>query len=167
MMTGMQLRETIEYDAPPEQVFAMLCDQAWREQVCEATHALHWNVRIEAVDGGATVTVVREVRAQVPAAVRAMVGDTIEIVATEAWGPAGGDGSRTADLQVQISRQPAGMTGNLRLEPVGGGGTRETLVGDVKVNVPFFGRTIEPEIAKAIRAALVVEGTMGRAYLAR
>lgn len=165
MIAGMQLRETIEYDAPPEQVFAMLCDKAWREHVCEATHALRWNVTIEAGDGGATVTVVREVRAEVPVAVRAMVGETIEIVATETWGLAAADGSRTADVRVQVSRQPAGMTGQLRLEPAGGG-SRETLVGDVKVNIPFLGKTIEPEIAKAIRAALVVEGTAGRAYLA-
>ena len=166
MMTGMQLRETIEYDATPEKVFAMLCDQAWREQVCEATQALRWNVTIEASNGGATVTVVREVRAQVPAAVRAMVGETIEIVATETWGSADADGSRTADVRVEVSRQPAGMTGQLRLEPAGDG-SRETLVGEVKVSIPFFGKTIEPEIAKAIRAALVVEGSEGRAYLAR
>lgn len=161
----MELRETIEYDAPPDEVFAMLCDQAWREQVCAATHALRWNVTIDSSGPEVTVTVVREVPAQVPTAVRSMVGDTLEIVATEAWGPAAPDGSRHADLQVLVSRQPASMTGGIQLEPTGAG-SRETVVGEVKVDVPFFGRTIEPEVAKAIRAALVVEGETGRAYLA-
>jgi len=160
----MELLEALDYDAPPERVFAMLCDKAWRERVCEESRALRWDVRVDPRRDGATVTVVRVLPAQVPDVVKSMVGETIETVQTERWGPAGADGSRHGDFHVQIKGQPATVTGEVRLEP-SGSGTRQAVVGDVRVKIPFIGKRIEPEIAKAIRAGIGVEHRLGVAYL--
>ena len=161
----MELREMLDYDAPPDRVFAMLCDSSWREQVCKESGALRWDVRVEAAGDRATVTVVRVLPARVPDMVRSMVGETIDTVQTEQWGAPAADGSRRADFHVQIKGQPATVTGEVRLQPHGSG-TRETAVGDVRVKIPFIGKRIEPEIAKAIRAGIGVEHRLGTAYLA-
>jgi hypothetical protein len=165
MMSAMKLEETQDYDAPPDRVYAMLCDRAWREEVCRATHAIDYTVSVE--ESGETVTVrtTRVLPAEVPQAVKAMVGDTLEIVQTETWtaGP-DGVGTRRADVDLQVTKQPASMTGTITLEPHGSG-SRRTVVGDIRVRIPLLGRRIEPEIAKAIRAALDKEQESARTYL--
>jgi len=166
MMSGMELRETLEYDAPPERVFAMLCDPAFRNRVCEEQRAIRHSVDIQPDSEGARVEVVRVLPARVPDLVKSMVGETIETHQQERWGPAGADDSRRADMQVQIKGQPATVTGEVRLEP-SGSGTRQTVLADVRVKIPFVGKRIEPEIAKAIRAGITVEHRLGVAYLAR
>lgn len=165
MMRGMELREVLEYDAPPDRVFAMLCDSRWREQVCKEQRAVGWNVAVRSLDsGGANVSVTRTLPARVPDLVKSMVGQTIETAQTEQWGPAAADGSRRADFDVQVKGQPATVTGEVRLEP-NGVATRQTVVCDVRVQIPFVGKRIEPEIAKAIRAGIIVEHRLGAAYL--
>lgn len=165
MMSAMKLEETQDYDAPPGRVYAMLCDRAWREEVCRATHSIDYAVSVEESGEIVTVRTTRVLPAQVPQAVKAMVGDTLEIVQTETWtaGP-DGDATRRADVDLQVTKQPASMTGTITLEPRGSG-TRRTVVGDIRVSIPLLGRRIEPEIAKAIRAALDKEQESARAYL--
>lgn len=161
----MELTETLTYDADPATVFAMLCDRQWREQVCRAIHALEHTVTIAESAAGLTVTTRRTLPAMVPAAVRKLTGDTITLTQVERWGNPSGDGSRTADLEVTVAGQPAGMRGDIRLTP-SGGGSIEVVRGDVRVQIPFLGKRIEPEVVKAFRAAIREEGTVGRAYLA-
>ena len=159
------MNETLTYDADPATVFAMLCDKRWRERVCEAMHAVDHTVTMVESGDRVTVTTKRTMPAMVPEAVRRVTGDTITITQVEQWGPAATDGSRVADLQVSIAGQPAGMRGNVRLTPAGNGSTH-AYRGDVKVNLPFLGKKIEPELVKAIRAAIRKEGDVGRAHLA-
>ena len=163
-MNLVDLREVLDYDAPPDRVFAMLCDPAWRERVCEESRAVRWDVSVDASAPGARVMVIRVLPARVPDLVKSLVGETIEAEQTEQWGPPGGDGSRRADFHVQIKGQPATVTGEVRLEPHGAG-TRQTVVADVRVKIPFVGKRIEPEIAKAIKAGIGVEHRLGVAYL--
>jgi hypothetical protein len=164
MMAAMELQEIQDYDADTDAVFAMLCDQAWREEVCRATHAVDYSVTVEESDAGVTVRTTRVLPAKVPEPIKSMVGEHIEIVQTETWS-AGSDGcARRAELDVRIARQPASMTGTMTLEPHGSG-TRQTVVGDIRVKIPLLGRRLEPEIAKTIRAALDKEGECARAYL--
>jgi Protein of unknown function (DUF2505) len=166
MMAAMELQETRDYDADPEAVFAMFCDKAWREDVCQATHAVEYEVDIEESDDGlVTVNTTRVLPAKVPEPIKSMVGDHIEIEQTETWPPADGD-VRNAEIEVHIARQPASMTGTITLEPHGAG-TRQTVTGQIRVRIPLLGRRLEPELAKAIRAALDTEAEHGQAYLAR
>ncbi len=161
----MQLHEVNDYAAAPDVVFAMLCDQAWREQVCRAVHALDYSVTIRQTGDQVHITTVRTMPAEVPEAIKRMVGERIEITHVERWGPAAADGSRSAELRMDVTGQPASMTGTMRLVP-SGAGSRESIDGDVKVTVPFFGKLVEPEILKAVQAGIAKEGEQGRAYLA-
>ena len=161
----MDLREQITYDAPPDEVFAMLCDESFRAEACAAVHALSHTVAVDRVGDEATVRTTRVMPAQVPDFAKKMVGETIEVTQVERWGAPDAAGARTAQLRIAITGQPAGMEGSVRLEPAAGG-TREILAGDVRVRIPFVGRQIEPEIAKAIRAAVVKEAEVGRHWLA-
>jgi len=164
MMTAMELHEVQDYDADPDAVFAMFCDQTWREEVCRATHAIDYSVSVEESDGGVTVRTTRVLPAKVPEPIKSMVGEHIEIIQTETWSATIDGSPRHADIDVRIAQQPASMTGTMTLEPHGSG-TRQTVVGDVRVKIPLLGRRLEPEIAKAIRAALDKEGECARAYL--
>ena len=159
------MTETLSYDADPAAVFDMLCDRGWREQVCESIKALDYDVRVAPAGDGVTVTTRRTLPAALPDAVRKLTGETITITQVERWGAASGDGTRSADLEVSVAGQPAGMRGTIRLAP-GAGGSTEVFSGDVKVSVPFIGKRIEPEIVKVFRAFIHKEGEVGRSYLA-
>ncbi|MDQ3424563.1 MAG: DUF2505 domain-containing protein [Actinomycetota bacterium] len=163
----MQLRSELTYDAPPDEVFAMLCDQDFRETVCAATQATSYDVTVDVVGDGVRVRVhrVMPLPSDVPDMARKLVGDSIEIVHTEEWGPAQADGSRTARLRVEVPGKPVTMPGTIVLA-ARGTGSHESLEGDVKVSVPFVGGKLEQEIARGILAAIEVEGSVGRAWLA-
>jgi hypothetical protein len=164
----MEVRAEISYPAAsPDSVFAMACHKEFRAAVCEATGALDHRIDVDrGLDGGARITVERTVPADVPDVVRSFVGRTLTIVQTEVWGPAGPDGSRVAALHIAVKAQPATMTGTQTMEAVGAG-TRQLIRGELTVSVPFVGKRIEPEVAKAVVAAAAREQQTGRAWLAR
>jgi hypothetical protein len=163
MMSSMELKETLDHPADPDTVFAMLCDQSWREEVCRRTHATDYTVVVEQRGDSVVVRTTRVVPA--PDAAKKFVGASLTIEQNETWGIASADGSRSADLEIAIKGQPAGMRGTRTLAP-GGSGSVETVSGDVKVRIPFVGAKFEPTIADAIRAAIHTEGKAGREYLA-
>jgi Protein of unknown function (DUF2505) len=162
----MEVRAEISYpDAEPAQVFALAVDHAFRVAVCEATRALSHRVEIDArPDGGAQVTVERTLAAEVPDFVRTFIGQTVTIVQTEKWAAQGSGSGRVADLHIQFRGQPASMSGSEQIEAAGAG-TRQLIRGDLTVSVPFVGRRIETEVAKAILAAAAKEQETGRAWL--
>jgi hypothetical protein len=157
----------IEDLGSPAVVFDLVTSEPFRAAVCTATHARSQSVHIEhKADGRTSVVVERTLPAQVPDAVRRFVGETITIVQTEDWGPPRADGSRQADLVIDIVGQPARMTGTVTLEAAGQG-SRELVDGELKVSVPFFGKQIEPSVAEAIVAAAAIEEATGRDWLSR
>ncbi|MBA3233371.1 MAG: DUF2505 domain-containing protein [Propionibacteriales bacterium] len=151
----MDLRAEINYPTDdPAVAYSLVVDPVFRGEVCEATQALDYDVAVEEHhDGGATVTVNRVMSADVADAVKRFIGETVEIVQTEEWGAPDVSGQRTADLRIKIVGQPATMNGTLQLTLTGGSVT-SLISGEVKVAVPFFGKKIEPEIAKAILGAI-------------
>jgi hypothetical protein len=164
----MDVRAEITYPTgSPDEVFALAVDKGFREAVCEATHALDHVVEIDhQPDGRVRVRVERTLPADVPDFVRSFVGNTITVVQAENWAPSSGDGVRTADVLIQIKGQPASMAGSETLQR-DGSGTRQLITGDLTVSVPFFGKKIEAEVAKAILAAAAKEQETGRIWLSR
>lgn len=163
MMPCMDLQTELNYAAGVDEVFSMLCEEAFRKQVCEATRARSYDVSVTPSPGGAEVRVSRQMPA--PEIARKFVGDTLEIVQVEHWGAAAADGSRTADLSVDIPGKPASMSGRIVLGP-GGAGTTQSVSGDIKVKVPLVGAKLEKEIARALVAAIKEEGKVGARWLA-
>jgi len=84
------------------------------------------------------------------------VGESIDVRQVEQWSAPDAGGGRRADLKVTIKGQPASMVGTASLIPKATGST-EILEGDVKVNVPFIGGKVEPEIAKLIVSGRKIE----------
>ncbi len=160
----MKFLEQHQYDAAPADVWAMLCDRTFREDVCRATGARQWEVEIHADAGGGTVTVTRVIAANVSDAIKKLVGETVTIAQTEQWGAAVEGGARSADMHLDVEGQPATMTGTHSLVPQGAS-TLFEVAGNLKVSIPLLGGRIEKEIAKAVSAGLNEEHTLGVRYL--
>jgi len=151
----MQISATISYPSgtTPAQVYELATDADFRGEVCEATHALDYGVSVDAHDDTAKVVVTRTMPADVPDFMKKMIGETVDVVQTEDWGAPDADGQRTADLVVQIKGQPAVMNGTAAIVTSGGEVVMQ-IERDLKVSIPFFGKKVEPEIAKGIYAAV-------------
>jgi single-stranded DNA-binding protein len=161
----MKLSENFSYSgASVDAVFALLSDQAFRTESCAQQGATDYEVTVEQVGDGAHVTIVRTQAADMPDFVKKLTGSTVKVKQTEQWSGPDADGNRTADVKVSIIGQPAEMTGSARLFAQGDG-AEFTVDGDVKVAIPFIGKKIEPEVAKAIRASLREEVEYGMTKL--
>jgi uncharacterized protein YndB with AHSA1/START domain len=149
------------YDASPEQVHAMLADPAFREQVCEAMHAIRHEVSIDPDGDNMTVMVDQTQPAKgIPSFAKKFVGDQIQIVQREAW-----NGQHAAGLEVEIPGKPGHMKGGIALKG-DGSTTTETVAGEIKVSIPMLGGKLESLIADLLRSALRTEEKVARKYLA-
>lgn len=161
----MKLNETFSYvGAGVEDVYALVTDQKFRTESCANQGSKDYDVTVEAEGDGATVTVVRTQDADLPDFVKRFTGNTVKVKQTEVWSGPDSRGNRSADVKVSIIGQPAEMTGKATL--IAKGSDAEfTLHGDVKVSIPFIGKKMEPEIAKAITASLREEVEYGMTRL--
>ena len=163
----MKIATTIEYAATPEEVFAVLADQAFQEAKCAATAAVSHSASVTTSGADTVIRTERVLPADdLPDFARSMVGDTLKVVETQTWGPAGADGSRTGRVQMSVSGAPVTLDGTLRLAP-GGPGTVETLDSELKAKLPLIGGKIEKAAAPAIRDAIDIEGRTAQEWLAR
>lgn len=161
----MKFNETYTYDgADVEAVYALISSAEFRQEAAEDSGATDIDVDVSEAGGGQTLSIVRTQPAELPDFVKKLTGDTVKIKQTEKWGAPDGDGTRKADVKMSIIGQPAEMLGTAVLENKGGG-TVFTVNGDVSVKIPFIGKKIEPEVAKAIRASLQGEVDLGKTRL--
>lgn len=156
----MKLNEKFTYGAGVEAVYGLLVDQEFRTESCANQQATDYTVTVEPNGDGATVTIVRTQDADMPDFVKKLTGATVKVKQTEVWSGPDASGNRSADVKVSIIGQPAEMTGKAKLVATGDG-SEFTVDGDVKVSIPFIGKKIEPEVAKAIRASLREEVEYG------
>ena len=161
----MKLTEKFSYSGSGvDAVYGLLVDQAFRTESCVNQGASDYDVTVEPQGEGATVTIVRTQPADMPDFVKKLTGSTVKVKQTEVWSGPDASGNRTADVKVSIIGQPAEMVGVASLSRTDDG-TDFTLVGDVKVSIPFLGKKIEPEVAKAIRSSLREEVEYGMTKL--
>ena len=160
----MKLNEKYTYDAGVDAVYGILVDQAFRTDSCANQGATDYEVTVEPKGDGATVTIVRTQAADLPDFVKKLTGSNVKVKQTEVWSGPDASGNRTADVKVSIIGQPAEMVGKAKLYAVGEG-SEFTVDGDVTVKIPFLGKKIEPEVAKAIKASLREEVDYGKSKL--
>lgn len=151
-----KLTKQLTYDAPAEDVAAMLDDVLFREAVLERQRVVRGTVDI---DGD--VARIEQVRSadEIPAFARKFVGDEIVIVQTETWTSAHG-----ADVGLAIPGKPGDAVGTLVLVEAGGT-TTETVELEVSVRIPLVGGKIEAMIADMVGHALDVEHEVGVEWL--
>lgn len=161
----MKLTEKYSYDgADVEAVYGLLANEAFRTESCANQGATDYTVTVEPKGEGATVTIIRTQEADMPDFVKKLTGSTVKVKQTEVWSAPDSSGNRTADVKVSIIGQPAEMIGVAKLF-AREGGSDFTVDGDVKVSIPFIGKKIEPEVAKAIKASLREEVEYGMTKL--
>jgi Protein of unknown function (DUF2505) len=156
-----RIHHVLTYDAPLPAVAAMLRDPGFREEVCERQHVLSHSVRIEE-DGTSTVVRVEQVQEArgIPSFAAKVVGDRIDIVATETW-----TDDEHADYTVTIPGKPGHIAGTAVLSE-SAGVTTETVALDIKVSIPLVGGKLETLVHDLLVKALRTENTVGTDYLA-
>lgn len=157
------LRHEMEYPGhTPEQVYAMLSDPAFREEVCERQKYPKRTVTITPSGDGMEVRVDQYRPAtEVPSFARKLVGDEINILQEEQW-----SSPTDAALSVTIPGKPGSMIGTVALRGHDGG-TTETVAVEVKVNIPLLGGKLEDFIGGMLLRALKAENKVGVDWLAR
>ena len=155
----MDISTGLDFAATPEEVYAMMTDQAYLEEVCVASQSISYDV---AVNGSST----RSSRTlPAPESAARFTGPQLTIVEEVQWADAGGDGTRTAALTMTVTGQPVRLTGDLRIAP-GGRGTTVGLDGELKVNIPLLGRKLEESSAPAVLAGFRTQQEVGDRWLA-
>jgi len=149
----MKIKESFTYpDTDVESVYALISDPAFREEAVAAVGGQDVEVSIEPSGDGHTVTVIQTQPAKVPDFIKKFVGDSVKVKQIERWSGPDGGGNRSAEVKFTVIGQPADMLARVDLS--GEGDVSFVVDGDLKVNVPFLGKKIEPEIAKIIAASL-------------
>jgi hypothetical protein len=159
-MCGMKFQYTSSYDAPAEDVFAMLTDPAWREKVGKAQGVVSSDVTVTPEGDGCRV-VIDQVQntAGLPAIAKKIAGETTRALVTEVWAsPAGGT------IEILAPGKPTRAVGTVRLES-DGSTTRHVTDLEVTVKVPLLGGKLEQVMADNIGRGLDVERAVGVAWL--
>lgn len=129
------------YAGSPDQIWAMLSDQAYWEQKYQTLGAsnLEWKT-FNATEGALTVSSVREVAANLPAAAKKIIGETAEVTQTEEWTRSGGELS--CKITITTKGAPGGTDGSMSVKPDGKGSTWVADF-DIKVAIPLLGKKLE------------------------
>jgi hypothetical protein len=162
MMSAMKLTHQLRYDAPPDRVYAMLGDPAFREEVCDFQGVLRRCVKVAPDGAGMTVEIDQTQAATgIPSFAQKFVGDRIQIIQHEAWASA-----TLADLFVEIPGKPGSMRGTISIAP-DPAGSIQTVAAEVKVSIPLIGGKLERLVGDLFVSALKAENRVGRDYLSR
>src|SRR5699024_415525 len=92
---------------------------------------------------------------RLPSAVQRFVKGKIQIEQAEAWSAAAADGSRDANVTIQVPLAKATGTATIQLVPAAdGAATTVNIAGSVKSTIPFMGPKIaqmaEPQVGKLL-----------------
>lgn len=159
-MGGMDITTRIEFAALPTDVYAMMTDQKYLEEVCQATESQ----RYEATVSGSTTVTSRTFPA--PDAVARFTGANLTVSEETVWEDGGAEGHRTGELQMSVKGQPVSMRGRVSIAP-GGRGTVVQLAGELKVSIPLLGKKIEQQTAPVVLAGFQTQQQVGDRWLAR
>jgi len=160
-MSAMKFSHEIQYTAAADDVYAMLAEQAFREQVCDACHAVDRTVQITPSADGMDVVVHQTLPGDgIPSFAKKLVGDRIQVVQSERW-----TSPTNAALEVNIPGKPGQLRGTVTLTERGGE-TVKIVDGDIKVSIPLVGGKLEGLIGDLFRSALRAESRVGARWLA-
>ncbi len=164
MSTSLSAR--VEFPADPPRTYALVTDEHYVRAVAEATAGQDVAVSVEPTpDGGAVVTSRRTLPAELPSYARALVGGSVRLIETRAYGPPAPDGSRTGTVEVRFEGAPVRIDGTLALRAEGDGSVID-VTADVAASVPFVGGKIERFASEQVQAFLRKETEVAVARLA-
>ncbi len=163
----MKITHAHHFDAPIDEVSAMLADRAFSRARAAAMGSPVHDVDLDAgADGSHTTAVRASVPAgSIPAELRSLLGKDLAIVYTEAWEPLEGD-EQIGTFVVEIAGAPGHVSGAIGLRATDAT-TALHLTGDVLANVPLVGAMIEKAVAGAVERAFAAQLEAADAWLAR
>jgi hypothetical protein len=159
IMCGMDISSHLDFAAPPADVYAMMTDQRFLEEVCVASGSISYNVSA----AGSTTQTSRTLQA--PESAARFTGPQLTVNDEVVWGEPSPDGSRTGTVTMNVLGQPVSFRGGIRISP-GGRGSVADIRGDLKVAIPLLGRKLEESAAPAVMAAYRTQQEVGDKWLA-
>lgn len=153
------------YDASVDQVWAMLSDRAYTEGKYAALAAENFEwITFNASEDALTLSSVRSVEANVPAAVKKVIGEKAVVTQTEKWTRSGDALSGT--VEVLTKGAPGGITGTMSVKPQGAGVVWD-LDFEIKVPIPLLGGKFEQTALDETTANTAAEKVYNAEYLAK
>jgi hypothetical protein len=138
MMSGMQLSHAAVFDAPLDDVYAVLTDPAFREHAARHSGVLEVTVDVQRHGDGHTVRMEQVQPVQgVPGFAKKFAGETTDVVVEEVW-----SSPRSGTVVVETPGKPTRIEGSYTLVEMGGR-TTQKFEGDCKVSVPLIGGKLE------------------------
>lgn len=167
MLSPMKVRHEVRYDAPPDEVYAMLTDPEFREKASFAQDATSVEVTI---DGASVRIELVQPNTDIPAFARAIAGESTRAIQTEQWSRGEGTAppaDHRAAFKVDSPGKPIAITGTRTLVPEGpdGSGTVDRFEGEAKATVPLIGGRIEKLVSAKLTEGWDKEHTAGVAWL--
>lgn len=155
----MHLRHELRYDAPVEDVLAMLTDPAYWDRVAAATDAITSSTTVEQVGADIRVRTDQEQRVVgVPSFARKLVGESTRALKQQTW-----TGLRST-FEVETPGKPTHITGTATVSETGPGSTLAYDL-EVRASVPLVGGKLEKLVAELTTEGFQQEGAAGAAWL--
>jgi Protein of unknown function (DUF2505) len=158
-MSGMDISSHLDFAAPPADVYTMMTDQRYLQEVCVASGSISYNVSVT----GSTTQMSRTLPA--PESAARFTGPQLTVNEEVVWGDFSPDGSRSGTVTTTVLGQPVTFKGGIRLAP-GGRGSQVDVQGDLKVAIPLLGRKLEESAAPAVLAGYRTQQEVGDKWLA-
>jgi uncharacterized protein YndB with AHSA1/START domain len=156
----MRFSHELPYDAPPEEVYAMLADPSFRERVSLAREVKSFDVTLTPTGSGfSLVNDQVQPTAGLPSFAKKFAGETTKAIQREEWPDHSG-----GTLTIETPGKPTSMTGTITLSPAGDG-TVERVELDIKAKVPLIGGKLESLMADQVREGMDIEHQVGQAWL--
>jgi Protein of unknown function (DUF2505) len=156
----MDISSHLDFAAPPAEVYAMMTDQRYLEEVCVASDSISYHISA----AGPTTQTSRTLPA--PESAARFTGPQLTVNDEIVWGDLSSDGSRSGTVTMTVLGQPVTFRGGIRLSP-GGRGSVVDVRGDLKVAIPLLGRKLEEAAAPAVMAGYRTQQEVGDRWLAR
>jgi len=153
------------YSATPEQLIGMMrMRQYWTEKYSSFGATGLQIEEYNATGKGLTIRSRRQVAADLPGFARRIVGATTVVNQSEIWKP-DRDGW-SCELNVEIEHVPGGMSGWMRIEPLGDAESDWSLEYAIKIGVPLVGGKLEGVMKHNTQADLKREFAFNAHWLA-
>jgi hypothetical protein len=158
-MSAMDISSRLDFAAQPNDVYAMMTNQKYLEEVSVASGSLSYAASVE----GSTTKTSRTLPA--PDTAARFTGPQLTVNEEVVWDGPSADGSRSGAITMTVLGQPVTFRGKLNLSP-GGRGSVVDIIGELKVAIPLLGRKLEESAAPAVMAGYQTQQEVGNRWLA-
>lgn len=153
--------------ADPATVYAMVTNPDYVQEKNERTGGEEVKVNVEDRGAdGAYIEVSRVLPAEIPSFAQKFVGEKIQTLQKDTWGPANADGSYDGSTDVSFGKAPMSLKGTFRIEAEGDGSVLYVKA-EAKASVPLVGGKLEGVLREQFERAVRKEQEVASEWLTR